>query len=291
MVGNPLQNMKKLFVLAALITQFAACSSDIDFNPEENGNSVLPSLPALEDVCSGMDCDVFMQYCYANFDGDKDGMVSLAEAEAVREIDLSDSEVTSLTGIGYFTNLERLTCLHCEQLCSVDLRYNRKLATIQEGAFARCGNLQRVAIPESVTAIGADAFSDCSSLQSVVVPESVVAIGAYAFLGCTSLQAVTIPEGVTVIEAFTFKGCTSLQKVTIPKGVTVIKGYAFYECTNLQSIYCKPINPPSLKTDFAWLNFDKNASGRKIYVPAGSVDAYKSATGWSSYAADIVAEK
>ena len=32
-----------------------------------------------------------------------------------------------------------------------------------------------------------------------------------------------------------------------------------------------------------------NASGRKIYVPAESVDAYKSAEFWSDYADDIVA--
>ena len=30
-----------------------------------------------------------------------------------------------------------------------------------------------------------------------------------------------------------------------------------------------------------------NASGRKIYVPMESVEAYKSAEGWSSYKNDI----
>jgi hypothetical protein len=34
--------------------------------------------------------------------------------------------------------------------------------------------------------------------------------------------------------------------------------------------------------------FVANGSGRKIYVPAASVDAYKSASGWSAYASDIV---
>ena len=34
--------------------------------------------------------------------------------------------------------------------------------------------------------------------------------------------------------------------------------------------------------------FYDNASGRKIYVPAASVEAYKSANYWSDYAADIV---
>jgi hypothetical protein len=34
--------------------------------------------------------------------------------------------------------------------------------------------------------------------------------------------------------------------------------------------------------------FDSNGSGRKIYVPTESVDAYKSATNWSDYASAIV---
>jgi hypothetical protein len=34
--------------------------------------------------------------------------------------------------------------------------------------------------------------------------------------------------------------------------------------------------------------FDNNASGRKIYVPRASVNAYKLADGWSNYADSIV---
>ena len=34
--------------------------------------------------------------------------------------------------------------------------------------------------------------------------------------------------------------------------------------------------------------FSNNASGRKIYVPNESVEAYKSTDGWSRYVDDIV---
>ena len=37
--------------------------------------------------------------------------------------------------------------------------------------------------------------------------------------------------------------------------------------------------------------FSGNATDRKIYVPAGSVDAYKAAEYWKEYASDIVAEE
>ena len=36
--------------------------------------------------------------------------------------------------------------------------------------------------------------------------------------------------------------------------------------------------------------FENNAPGRLIKVPAGSVNTYKAATGWSDYADKIVAQ-
>ena len=51
-------------------------------------------------------------------------------------------------------------------------------------------------------------------------------------------------------------------------------------CSSLANVYCKPTTPPTV--DFSdilghWSAFGSNASGRKIYVPAESVDAYKEA--------------
>ncbi len=37
-----------------------------------------------------------------------------------------------------------------------------------------------------------------------------------------------------------------------------------------------------------WSAFHGNASGRKIYVPMESVEAYKSADSWADYADSIV---
>ena len=66
--------------------------------------------------------------------------------------------------------------------------------------------------------------------------------------------------------------------------VTSIGEGAFFSCKSLTSVYCKPTTPPN----GAEYMFDSNASGRKIYVPTASVDAYKSAEYWSNYADYIV---
>ena len=66
--------------------------------------------------------------------------------------------------------------------------------------------------------------------------------------------------------------------------VTTIRFEAFGGCSSLTSVYCKAITPPA-GGDFM---FYDNASGCKIYVPMESVNAYKSAEGWSDYADAIV---
>ena len=115
---------------------------------------------------------------------------------------------------------------------------------------------------------------------SVTIPDSVTEIGSTAFLGCFSLTSVTIPEGVTEIGSQAFAVCTSLTSVTIPASVTSVSYLAFAHCSSLKEVYCKPTTPPTGDSSM----FHDNASGRKIYVPTKSVDAYKSAEYWSDYA-------
>ena len=80
-----------------------------------------------------------------------------------------------------------------------------------------------------------------------------------------------------------------LTSITIPEIVTEIGGYAFCSCSSLKEVYCKPTTPPTTSEySWAWKAFDYNASGRKIYVPRNSVEAYKAAPHWSNYASYIV---
>ncbi|MBO7311593.1 MAG: leucine-rich repeat domain-containing protein, partial [Alistipes sp.] len=150
-------------------------------------------------------------------------------------------------------------------------------------SFAPSG-LTEYTIPDSVTTIGNYAFYDCDSLTSVTIPDSVTTIGYSAFADCSSLTSVTIPDSVTTIGYDAFYGCSSLTSVTIPDSVTEIGDSAFAYCDSLTSVYCKATTPPAGGSDM----FYGNASGRKIYVPMDSVEAYKNAAGWKNYANDII---
>ena len=113
----------------------------------------------------------------------------------------------------------------------------------------------------------------------------VTLLGNSAFSNCDNLTSITIPDSVTEIGKSAFSYCDNLTSVTIPDSVTSIGDWAFYDCGSLTSVYCKATTPPALGGSIV---FDLNGSGRKIYVPHESVNAYKNAMGWEEYSDVIV---
>lgn len=185
-------------------------------------------------------------------------------------------------------------------------------ASIGESAFTYCYSLTSIDIPSGVTSIGESAFNECRSLTSIVIPNSVTSIGDYAFQSCSGLTRLNsevdgvynIPSGVTSIGDGAFSSayftnvtipdsvitigegaffCYDLTTVIIGSGITNMGNVVFDECTNLISVTILASVPPTIGFNV----FNYNAEGRKIYVPSGSVNAYKAAEGWEDWAEDI----
>ena len=157
------------------------------------------------------------------------------------------------------------------------------VTTIGSLAFGGC-TFESIIIPSSVATIGDSAFVSCTSLSSVMISDGIITIGSTAF-NSTALRSVIIPDSVTTIGSSAFATCLSLRTVVIGNGVTSIPDYTFEDCSALESVRINATNPPSLHaTAFGYTN-----NNFQIYVPSGSVNAYKSATGWSTYASRIQA--
>lgn len=116
--------MKKvLFALVAMSLLFTAC---------EDGNDDFIKLKEVDDVCTMMDDLELMEFCYEEFDVNKDGKVSMEEAAAVREFDTWTYYISSIKGIEYFPNIEVLDITFA-YLTECNLMNNKKLKSISLG--------------------------------------------------------------------------------------------------------------------------------------------------------------
>ena len=187
-------------------------------------------------------------------------------------------ETVTYNGITYsVTSIGEGAFWECSSLTSITIP--NSVMSIGNYAFYCCYSLTSITIPNSVTSIGSDAFCVCSSLTSITIGNSVTSIGDEAFEYCSSLTSITIPNSVTSIGEDAFYECSSLTSVTIGNSVTSIGSHAFRGCTSLTSITCEAVTPPTLGSNA----FYKVSKSIPVYVPCGSVNAYKAADGWGEF--------
>ena len=198
------------------------------------------------------------------------------------------TSLTSLIIPETVTNIGRYAFYGCSKLTTINIPNG--ITCIEEFTFEKCTSLTSLIIPETVTNIGSYAFYGCSKLTTINIPEAVYSLGEFTFMDCSSLKSVNIPDGVTRIGTQTFCNCSSLTSVIIPEYVTYIGSGAFSRCLSLVRVDLKPLMCPELPMDSLskYSQFSKHSQDRKIYVPSASLEAYKTAEGWSEYADDIV---
>lgn len=158
-----------------------------------------------------------------------------------------------------------------------------RLETIGNNAFQYCRTLRNLSWTDSVILIGNRAFEETNLLE-VRMPAN-ASLGTHIFRGAPSLRKVTLSDTATTIPTSMLSSCNSLQKADIPASVTEMGGSVFGgSAYSFSVIRVYPTTPPTLGNSTV---FTQNI--KKIYVPAESVEAYKSATNWSNYAEKIEA--
>lgn len=124
-----------------------------------------------------------------------------------------------------------------------------------------------------------------AALKAITIPGEIeghkVVIGNRAFSWCANLTSVTMSKGVTRIGYEAFYNCSSLTTITIPEGVTNIGDGAFYKCTALTEVTCKATVVPNSTNSFS--EDGTMPSEVKLYVPAESLDAYKTSPTWNIF--------
>ena len=238
------------------------------------------------------------------------GLTSIAIPNSVTSFGgyaFANSGLTSITIPNSITTINYNAFENCTALTSVSIP--NSVTSIGNYAFNGCINLTSISIPNSVTSIGMYAFSYCYGLTSVTIGRNVTTIGSSPFSSCTNLSSIvvtpentsydsrnncnaiietatnklvqgctssTIPDGVTSIGNSAFRSLSSLTSITIPNSVETIGSYAFADA-GLTSLTVYREVPVTI--DYYVF---QNVHNCTLYVPAGSVDAYKAANYWKS---------
>jgi hypothetical protein len=200
-----------------------------------------------------------------------------------------NTEITSFNEFEYFTGVTGTLGMYafndCTALTSIKLPDGITNiggnSTLAKGAFYQCTSLNSIKLSASLKTIGADAFYKCPLSELTEIPSNVETIEFQAFY-YAQFTSIKINEGCTKIGKAAFQYCDKLIAAEMPSTTTSVLDMAFAHCSKLESVICRATTPPTLG-----LYVFTNTNNCPIYVPDASLEAYKTATNWSSYASRI----
>ena len=249
------------------------------------------------------------------------GLTSIVLPEGLKIIDVQAfRNCTSLENIVFPSTLKTILDEAFEGCSALkDFILPDGLESIWWDAFANCTSLTHVTIPKTMQTpimYSNNYFIGCTNLLSInvspdnprfnskdgvffnqdvsllafpagkggnyVVPGTVTIIERNAFYGCVNLTGITLPDGLEYIRPCAFKGCMNLTEIVIPRSVTSINVDAFAYCSRLEKVTIMATTPPSLNVGESF-RLDTDV----LYVPQGSLSAYKANADWSAAFSDI----
>jgi hypothetical protein len=182
-------------------------------------------------------------------------------------------------------------------LTSLTFGNNSVLETIADSCF-EWASIKSITFPKTLKTIGKGAFQVNKTLSSITFESGAVieSIGSFAFSSCCIKGNLTLPEGLKTIGMYAFESnqdyttpSNSLTSVTIPSSVTSLGHGIFYACHRLKTATIKAVTPPefvpSAQSSDEWVFYygPTIASDLEhVYVPSGSVTAYKNARGFQN---------
>lgn len=191
----------------------------------------------------------------------------------------------------------------CRSLSEIHIPQN--ITIIENYCFYNCEKLSQITFPKNLTKIGDYAFGTCSGITDLQLPNSVTVIGHGAFEGCGNMKTISGLYNIASIGSHAFR-YTALETCILGKNLKSVDGGMFGDCKNLKSVYI--LNPEPPESDFdphgdillpdgspakspagegSGPNYEiNNLAGiynATLYVPEGSIDAYKEANYWKYF--------
>lgn len=158
---------------------------------------------------------------------------------------------------------------------------------IPNQCFQVCEALSEIHLPANLETFGSEVFNKCASLQKIEFPSTLKSLGTWSFQNCGFIN-IEVPEGITVIPQGSFPYNKNLEKVVLPSTLKSIEIYAFILDNKLNTVTVKSMTPPTVdKSAFFYSGVPAsqqlNLKNVTLYVPEGSIDAYKAADVWKDF--------
>lgn len=230
-------------------------------------------------------CDSTKAACLkAGWDTDGNGELSYREAAAVTHLGENrfafNYGILSFDELQYFTGLrsiDRRALRDTYHMASVTLP--PQLEELEEWAFHSAIGITHITLPSSLRKMGAACFYHCPELREVTIPGGVDAVPHRAFMWSGLIQ-IALQEGVSNIDSEAFRYCLKLQEISLPASLKSIGHQAFLGNQHIKMITCAAPVPPALGEDV----FEPRVcSETTLFVPQGSLEAYRSAKGWKLF--------
>ena len=176
--------------------------------------------------------------CVENWDTNKDGELSNAEAAAVTDLGRAfyNSSISSFDELQYFTGLNEIG-EHAFRYSTINqVTLPEGLRTIKRSAFDGTGNLKTIVFPSTLQEIETNAFF-YGGLTQIAIPKTITSIGIEPFFACP-IETITVDSENpyydsrenchALIETATNRLIVGTADAFIPNTVTSIGGGAFY---------------------------------------------------------------
>lgn len=180
--------------------------------------------------------------CVENWDTNKDGELSYAEAAAVKDLGrvFYNSNISSFDELQYFTGLNEIGEIAFRLSTISQVTLPEGLTTIKRSAFADTNNLKTIDFPSSLQEIETNAFF-YGGLTQIVIPKTITKIGIEPFFACP-IETITVDSENAyydsrenchaLIETATNRLIVGTADAFIPNTVASIGGGAFYGGSN-----------------------------------------------------------
>lgn len=163
------------------------------------------------------------------------------------------------------------------------------LVAIGNYTFRNWTKITKLETPTSLKTIGEWSFSYMRSLVRIEDINNLLenltqtTIPVSAFFQCDkAIGHLIIPDHILIIDQQAFAASNSITKVTLGSSVNRL-GVQCIAFWSVQELICKPTTPPAGGSEI-----DSLPSSAVIRVPAASLNAYKTASGWSAKASQMV---